>query len=124
MNRNTKQRELILSIVNHSYLHPNAYDIYELCKERLPNIILGTVYRNLNSLVEDGCISVVSIDDNTLRYDIVLDKHAHFMCIECGCILDVYHTYFDDKFHLDGNLVMDCEINFKGICSKCLQKEE
>ena len=49
--RNTKQRDLILSIVNNSYSHPGALDIYNEAVKLIPNISLGTVYRNLNLLI-------------------------------------------------------------------------
>ena len=49
--RNTKQKEIILNIVNNSSNHLNANSIYLKAKEVMPNISLGTVYRNLNNLV-------------------------------------------------------------------------
>lgn len=124
MNRNTKQRELILNIINKSYSHFNAYEVYGLCKEKIPNISLGTVYRNLNSLVEDKCIRLIKIDDVSQRYDRIDDKHAHFICIRCGIIKDVHDRYFEDDFSIDGNMVIDYEIDFKGICNECLKREE
>ena len=51
--RNTKQNSLIFNIINNSYSHLDAYSIYELCKKEIPNISLGTVYRNLTSLVNN-----------------------------------------------------------------------
>ena len=50
--RNTKQKDLILKIINNSCSHPNTNEIYELAREEIPNISLGTVYRNLNRLVD------------------------------------------------------------------------
>ena len=51
--RQTKQNTLILDIINNSYNHPTAYDIYLICKNEMPNISLGTVYRNLNNPTSD-----------------------------------------------------------------------
>ena len=51
--RNTKQKELILNIINHSNTHPTAFEVYEEAKKELHNISLGTVYRNLNVLLEN-----------------------------------------------------------------------
>ena len=67
--RNTKQRDLILQIINNSYNHPCAYDIYLDCKKEIPNISLGTVYRNLNTLLESNSIQKIKSTDNIDRYD-------------------------------------------------------
>ena len=50
--RNTKQKDLILKIINNSCTHPNANEVYEKAREELPNISLGTVYRNLADLLK------------------------------------------------------------------------
>ena len=47
--RDTKQRRLVLEIINNSYNHPTAYQVHEECLKVLPNISLGTIYRNLNA---------------------------------------------------------------------------
>ena len=65
--RNTKQRELILNIINNSYNHPSAYDIYLECKKIIPNISLGTVYRNLNTLIETNSIQKIKTTDNKIQ---------------------------------------------------------
>ena len=45
--KNTKQRSVILSIINNSNNHLDAYEIYDMAKRAIRNISLGTVYRNL-----------------------------------------------------------------------------
>ena len=119
--RNTKQKELILKIINLSNTHPTAYDIYNKCKEEIPNISLGTVYRNLNSLVELNKAIIVRIDDVN-HYDKVL-PHSHFLCTKCGRIFDIFDTSYDQIKVIDGNLVSDCMISFKGICKYCRKGE-
>ena len=115
--RNTRQRNLIFEIINNSYDHLNAYQVYELAKEGIPNISLGTVYRNLSYLVHDNKIREIEVD-GTLRFD-RNDKHAHFICNNCETIIDVYDSILADDKYIDGNLVMDYEIKLKGICKKC-----
>ena len=67
--RNTKQRKMILEIINNSYNHPTAYMVYQECTKILPNISLGTVYRNLNTLVSSGEIQRLDIPNQMTRYD-------------------------------------------------------
>ena len=121
--RNTKQKDLILSIINNSYCHPNAEYIYNECRKTISNISLGTVYRNLNNLVENGQIKRIKMPDNIDRYD-KIKKHAHFICIKCSQIIDLDDKYINDINYIDNNKVLDCEVNFKGICEKCMKEGE
>lgn len=120
--RNTKQRNLVLSIVNASCYHPTALDIYHECLKVIPNISLGTVYRNLNALIEQGKIRRLKIN-NIDKYD-KIDEHCHFICIKCGKIIDIYKHLIEYIDEVDGNKVLDCKINFEGICKDCLKEEE
>lgn len=117
--RNTKQRNLIFEIINNSYDHLTAYQVYEIARKEISNISLGTVYRNLSYLVSDNKIREIEVS-GTLRFD-RNDKHAHFICNECGDIIDVFDSILNDGNYVDGNLVMDYEIKLKGICRKCVE---
>lgn len=123
MIRNTKQRDMILDIVNHSCNHPTAYDIYNECRKVISNISLGTVYRNLSHLVYEGLIKKIGTDDDNCRYDNVIRRHSHFFCSECGKIIDVFEDYFVDAKDIQGNSVNDYDIKFYGVCYEC-QREE
>lgn len=116
--RQTKQKKLILDIINHSCTHPTANEIYLKCVKEMPNISLGTVYRNLNVLVQAKQIKKITMDGYD-RYDNLIKPHHHFICLDCGEIIDVN---YDLDTYLDGNKIVDYE--FKGICHKCLGKED
>lgn len=122
--RNTKQKEVILQIVNRSYNHPTALDIYEEARKIIPDISLGTVYRNLNLLVELKKIRLIKMKDNINRFDRIDDKHSHFICLNCGRIIDIHESYLENKKVIDENIVMDYEINFKGICKLCSKERK
>lgn len=120
--RNTKQKELVLNIINRSYTHPTAQEIYQIARGNLPNISLGTVYRNLNLLVDSNSIKRIKMPDNIDRYDHIINNHAHFLCLRCNNVIDL--DKIDDKIDMiDNNKVLDYEISFKGICYECLNKE-
>lgn len=121
--RNTKQKELILSIINHSKKHPTAFEIYQECQKKITNISLGTVYRNLNILVNEALIKRIKMPNNIDRYDKINNKHIHFICSSCNTVLDL--AYIDkEQTIVNDNKVLDYEINYKGICKKCLEKEK
>lgn len=117
--RNTKQKDLILKIINNSKKHPSANEVYEEARLEIPNISLGTVYRILNNLVEKGKIRVVWSINNIHRYDNISWKHDHFICIKCGEVEDVEKISNKEIKIINNNKVLDCDITYKGICDKC-----
>ena len=120
--RNTKQRNLILNIVNSSYDHLNAESIYEIARKTIPNISLGTVYRNLNQLLEMKEIKKIKMADGD-RFDNLNELHNHFICEKCHKIIDVKDN-IRLNYKIGNNKIVDYEINFIGICEDCLKKEE
>ena len=118
--KNTKQRKIVLDIVNNSDSHLDAFGVYKLARMSIPNISLGTVYRNLSWLSDNNKIRFFLVD-GTFRYD-RNDIHDHFICTKCGDVIDIPRDK-NIKKYLDGNLVVDYEIKYKGICAKC-QREE
>ena len=120
--RNTRQKELILDIINNSYSHPSAYDIYLLCRKEIPNISLGTVYRNLNTLVETNMIQKIKSTDNIDRYDKILN-HSHFICIKCNKIIDI-NEKVDYNEYVGNNKVLNCKLILEGLCEVCRKEEK
>ena len=119
--RNTKQRSLVLEIINNSYNHPTAYQVHEECLKVLPNISLGTIYRNLNALVNMGKIQKIDMPDNLTRYDKIL-RHDHFICTNCSNVYDLNRSDISYNEYIDGNKVCNCKIIYEGICHDCLNK--
>ena len=67
--RYSKQRELVLQKVEQLCDHPTAEEIFDLAAKECPGLSLGTVYRNLNSLVDAGRVRRVSIPGKADRFD-------------------------------------------------------
>tara|TARA_B100000575_G_scaffold67274_1_gene51982 strand:+ start:261 stop:653 length:393 start_codon:yes stop_codon:yes gene_type:complete len=86
--RYSYQREVIKDVICSTTSHPTADWIYSQAKKRVSNISLGTVYRNLKTLVKIGSIRVIH-DSNQVRYDGNIDGHHHLKCIICGILIDV-----------------------------------
>lgn len=122
--RNTKQKDLILKIINNSCTHPNANEIYEKARLEINHISLGTVYRILNNLVENGKIRIIQSIDNIHRYDNINWQHDHFICIKCKEVEDIAKTSQKKINVINNNKVLDCDITYKGICLKCQKKME
>lgn len=121
--RNTRQRSLVLEIINNSYCHPTAYMVHQECIRMLPNISLGTVYRNLNTLVELGMIQRLEVPGHIDRYD-KMKAHDHFICLNCGNIIDLKRSKITYDEMIDGNLIRNCKIRYEGTCCDCLSKNK
>ncbi len=87
--RNTKQRQLILEVLRSTYSHPTVDWLYQRVRAEMPNISLGTVYRNLNLLAEQGVIQELRYAGQQNRYDGNPDPHYHLTCTECQRVMDV-----------------------------------
>ncbi len=85
----SKQRELIREILAASYAHPTASAVFEEARKRMPNISLGTVYRNLGVLADEGKIVRLSVIGQPDRYDLPKSDHWHVVCDCCGSVKDI-----------------------------------
>ena len=124
--RNTRQRNLVLDIINNSYNHPTAYQVYEECIKEIPNISLGTVYRNLNSLVDNNLIRKIPMSDGNDRFDKTLYNHNHIYCYKCDKLYDVNVLLSKKEINFieneTGFKITDCNFNINGICKDCIKK--
>jgi Fur family transcriptional regulator, peroxide stress response regulator len=116
--RRSRQRDIILRIVQETDSHPTAEWVYEQARRKIPNLSLGTVYRNLNLLAEENAIQRVTTGDGVVRYDRRLGDHAHFICAETGKVTDLETPTMDELIDLfqrrTGHLVTSCRILFYG----------
>jgi len=123
----TPQRLEILRALQRSPDHPSAECIYQKVKKRYPSVSLATVYKTLETLVEIGEIRVAIISRGKTRYDMRTDAHHHFLCSECGGVMDVemnlscLDTCFP-KAMGDAFSVERSEVIFHGICPVCREK--
>ena len=65
----SRQRESIKACLMNRHDHPTADALYASIREEYPNISLGTVYRNLNLLVETGEIQRLTCGDGADHFD-------------------------------------------------------
>lgn len=121
--RYSKQRQEVLNVVMASNDHPDAKMVYERVKEVIPKISLGTVYRNLNDLVNLNEIKRISIKDGNDRFDKTICNHNHVYCIICGKVMDVNYTISNENLKKiekqTGFKITNSNFNIKGICNNC-----
>ena len=87
--KNSKKRQALLDAICNSHEHPTAEMLYSALKPLIPELSLGTVYRNLGVLVQEGQIISVGHINGQERYDAVTHAHPHFVCKSCGSVTDL-----------------------------------
>lgn len=122
--RMTKQRQVILEELCSVTTHPTADDMYEMVRKRLPNVSLGTVYRNLEILSENGVIQKLDVGGTKKRFDGNVSTHCHVRCKECGRVDDLE---FEAGIDLEKEArpytdyqILKHRLEFIGTCPSCL----
>ena len=121
--RKTKQKEAILRLVKGTNSHPTADWVYEQVRREIPSISLGTVYRNLKLLQQEGKILGLEFAATITRYDARTQNHYHFICQQCGHLFDLdepVDTEHDERVAQK----MGCRVfyhrsEFYGLCQDC-----
>lgn len=117
--RVTKQRTAILDFLRSKRQHYSAVQIYDAVRVSIPNISLGTVYRNLASLIEDGEIISVETSDKCVYYDGFISNHAHFVCSGCKQIFDFPIELASSEPEKNGFKVEKSRVVYYGLCNSC-----
>jgi Fe2+ or Zn2+ uptake regulation protein len=116
----TPQRRTILEVLTGNISHPTAEQIYELVKERMPDISLATVYSTLRELTEMEELYELDLGHGVRHYEISLEEHAHRVCLRCGRIEDIPSDFNDVKSKLqygDGFRPVRYAVTIYGYCT-------
>ncbi|MBR4072489.1 MAG: transcriptional repressor [Clostridia bacterium] len=121
MKNYSRQREAILNVLRSTDTHPTAAEVYERVREIIPNISLGTVYRNLDALSASGDILSISVGDGNNHFDGDNSHHLHLNCRFCGKIVDAHFdkTTLDTVAQQKGFTPETLVCVVYGICSDC-----
>lgn len=122
----TPQRLAILNAIYKVGGHPTADNIIVHIHQSNPNIASGTVYKVLDTLIENKLVKRVNTDRDIMRYDGIMEKHHHLFCTECDIIEDyvdeeldeLLKEYFEKK-KIEGFEIIDYVLQIKGTFDKC-----
>jgi len=119
----TRQRRVILEELRKVNSHPCADEVYEMVRQHLPRISLGTVYRNLEVLCELGEIQKLEHGGRIKRFDGNTEPHYHIRCVCCDRVDD---APFEPEIHLpnrqngaNGYKILGHRLEFVGLCPDC-----
>ena len=121
--KKSKQRDLIKNFLMGRKDHPTADIIYMNVRQQLPNISLGTVYRNLTLLADIGEIQRLRVGDGVDHFDADISPHYHFVCTECGNVVDLQMDNIDSINDIAGagfdGRIAGHVTYFYGTCGNC-----
>jgi Fur family peroxide stress response transcriptional regulator len=124
--RRSRQRERILELLQATDAHPTANWIHDRLRKEFPGLSMGTVYRNLGVLAEQGLVSRIGFGGTFDRFDANMSHHYHFICDSCAAIVDL-DLPADEGLNRRVRDTLGFEarrhdIQFRGLCGKCARR--
>jgi Fe2+ or Zn2+ uptake regulation protein len=121
--RTTRQLEQVFKALQGDHTHPFAHEIYQRVHKKLPRIGLATVYRNLHSLVDEGKIRTLHLDEQGARFDPETRQHDHFVCERCRRVVDLFLRQARpvdlSSLAKQGYVVTTHTVTVHGLCQAC-----
>ncbi len=121
--RQSKQRNRILELLRSTGSHPTADWLYDQLKKEFPRLSLGTVYRNLSTLIDQGLVKKIHFGSTFDRFEANIQPHYHLICESCGTILDFEMPIYDDLNQQAKQLtnfnIRHHKLEFFGMCESC-----
>lgn len=127
--RNTKQKQIILSILKESDRPMSINEIYIQVVHSLPKIAKSTIYRNIDQLLSQNLIDKYHLNDNEIFYKIKANSqdHKHFIiCDDCKKVFDLPSCPIHDlenAMEEKGFIIKDHQIQINGICKACAKNK-
>ena len=123
--KHSKKRDAILNCIRDTKCHPTAEWVYQQLKPDFPDLSLGTVYRNISMFKEEGIIQSIGVVNGLERYDFTTAPHTHFICTQCGEVLDLDGVTLPAEVLSDaaaGGSITSYQLQFTGVCARCSSK--
>jgi Fur family transcriptional regulator, ferric uptake regulator len=121
--RQTDARRIILEEVKDLTSHPTADEVYDIVRKRIPRVSLGTIYRNLEILSENGQIQKLEGRGTQRRFDGNTGNHYHLRCVVCGRVMDLPTQPLKEiektLFKLEDYEIQRYTLDLIGVCPSC-----
>ena len=122
--KNSRKRQALLDALCATHEHPTAEMLYNQLKGEYPELSLGTVYRNLGVLVQEGLVQSVGHINGQERYDAITSSHPHFVCKNCHRVMDLELPDTVSSMFDEIDKGMHCapegySLTINGLCDEC-----
>ena len=127
--KNFRKRTAILSFLRQTKDHPSAEMVFNHLKQEIPDLSLGTVYRNLSMFKAKGEIVSLGTVNGVERFDGNTEPHVHFICNSCDGVTDLPQIQVPEELNRQvnkatGGAVEMCHLTFTGQCKDCIAKQK
>ena len=127
--KNFRKRNAILHCLQERTDHPSAEMIFNTLKPEIPDLSIGTVYRNLTIFRQQGVATCIATVGGVERFDGNVSEHVHFICNECGSVIDLHQLATPETLRAEaascvGGRVDACQLSFTGVCKECLSNQK
>ena len=124
--RTTCQKQAILDYLKSVTSHPSAEGVYLMIRKKLPRISRATIYRILKDFKKKGEAQEI-ISKGVAHFDADISSHAHFICLKCDKIFDIFKDICNNCSMLKNKRtkvgkIESYKINFYGCCKNCQKK--
>ena len=122
--RVTRQRQLVMQVLQENPGHLEVEAVYALAKASDPNISLATVYRALAVLKEIGLVKDHALGESHAHFEAAPEKpHYHFTCLKCGRVVEFDAPQVMQVVHAlserEELQVTDVHLFLSGYCARC-----
>jgi len=122
--KHSRKRDAILNCVRSTDTHPTADWVFSQLKKEIPDLSLGTVYRNLAMFKEEGTVISLGTVAGLERFDRRVDPHCHLVCTCCHRVVDVEgvtlpESLSDSAVSEVGGKVTGWDLKLIGLCDGC-----
>ena len=122
----THQRIEIFREVAQTGDHPDAEQVFQRVRDRIPTVSLDTVYRTLWLLKDLGLVVALGSSRERTHFDANLNSHHHFVCGQCGLTRDFYSNDLDNIKLPDSvgsfGKIEATHVEVRGVCRECIEK--
>lgn len=125
--RLTRQRRVLLDLLDRSGRHLNAETLYQMAVEKDPRINRVTVYRTLKLLKKGGLIDELDLmhfeGDQHYYESRLKQEHAHLICLRCGKVEEFFGELLQKmRKQVETNLgfkIVTTRTEMGGYCPDC-----
>ena len=124
-----RKRNAILTYLQSTKSHPSAEMVFAGLKPEIPDLSMGTVYRNLSLFKQQGLASSVATVKGVERFDGNVAPHVHFICEDCDAVIDLPQLQVPQQLRRTaaeqvGGTVRMCQLSFSGVCRNCMENQQ
>jgi Fe2+ or Zn2+ uptake regulation protein len=123
----TRPRLLVFNLLQELGGHRSIDELIRELKRRGTPLPRASVYNVIATLVSQGLVMLADAGPGPALYEVSITWHHHFVCIECGTVVDIPCVKREKPCLLPDwvpGIVEETQIIFRGRCTQCLSKKE